>query len=300
MDEKSGYVYALINPSQEGLVRIEVTRGDPAQGAKDISIASNAESPYIVIFEQWFQDCKAALAFIQDHLAEHESSEKGGFISASNTEAIRAILEAKSRLEPPNRPEQTAESNTLEDTAKRNRRNFCRQLLTEGQRYQYGDPSTPKDESEAIKVYEKAIDMNCFDANRLIGTLYYERYVFKTASDLDLRKALKYYEDDISNGNSRCWGDAARCYEKLRAYRNAEICWGNFWRHGKDLKKTLDKDSQDHYAARFQEYMTSAARREHRKLTLQVAINVGSTYDELPEGRNEAQYRALFHVDYPG
>ena len=296
MYENSGYVYALINPSLEGQVRIEVTKGDPFDGAKDLSIASNNTASYIVIFEQWFKDCVAAAEFVQHRLAKYRSAETEGFFRISNTDVVLTILEAKKALDEPEKP---ARADSLVDTAKRNRRKFCNQLLVEGRRFQYGDSSTAKDEEEAIKVFMKAIDMNCLDANRLLGTLYFERFTFQTSSVLDLQMALKFYEADISKGNSRCWGDAARCYESLQQYRKAEIYWVNFWEGMKENIADLDKKSQNLYSTSFQKYMISPARLDHRELTLNIATKVGAVFSELPEGKNEKQYETLFGEDYP-
>lgn len=88
-----GYIYAMINSSIEGQVKIGKTTRDPYERAKELSSATGVPTPFIVVFYKHFKDC---------HLAEktiHQFLEKKGcrvnnnreFFNISTTEAIDVI-----------------------------------------------------------------------------------------------------------------------------------------------------------------------------------------------------------------
>ena len=60
MENAKGYVYVMINPSCEGLVKIGKTTKDPEERAKDLSSATGVATPFIVVYKRLFNDCSIA------------------------------------------------------------------------------------------------------------------------------------------------------------------------------------------------------------------------------------------------
>lgn len=94
-----GYVYALLNSTIPGLVKIGKTERDPDERAKELSGATGIPTPFAVAYAEWFQDCSAAEDYV------HALLEQKGFRVARNREffcaplkaAIQAIMKAKER-----------------------------------------------------------------------------------------------------------------------------------------------------------------------------------------------------------
>ena len=60
MENNKGYVYVMINPSYEGLVKIGKTTKDPDARAKELSSATGIATPFIVAYKRMFNDCHVA------------------------------------------------------------------------------------------------------------------------------------------------------------------------------------------------------------------------------------------------
>ena len=87
-----GYIYALINPSLEGLVKVGKTTGTPELRAKELSAATGVPAPFIVAFEVYTEDCDKAETFV------HTALELKGYRLSDNKEFFRAPLKEVVRL----------------------------------------------------------------------------------------------------------------------------------------------------------------------------------------------------------
>lgn len=61
---EAGYIYVLINPSMDGLVKIGKTTRDPSGRAKELSGATGVPSPFLLAYETLIGDCSAAEEFV--------------------------------------------------------------------------------------------------------------------------------------------------------------------------------------------------------------------------------------------
>jgi len=94
---ESGYIYALINPSLEGLVKIGKTTRDPKTRAADLSSATGVPTPFILAYEEHFTDITAAETFLHTLLKKkgHQISDSREFFDVDLKDAIMAIQSAK-------------------------------------------------------------------------------------------------------------------------------------------------------------------------------------------------------------
>lgn len=94
-----GYVYALVNSTMPGLVKVGKTEREPDQRAKELSVATGIPIAFVVAYAELFKDCSAAEGYV------HALLEQKGFRVAQNREffcapvkaAIQAIIKAKER-----------------------------------------------------------------------------------------------------------------------------------------------------------------------------------------------------------
>ena len=93
----NGYVYVLMNPSMQNLVKIGKTKREPEERAKELSSTTGVPTPFVVVYNCYFESCSNAESFIHKYL-EHK-----GFRVSSNREffeipikdAIDSVLKAK-------------------------------------------------------------------------------------------------------------------------------------------------------------------------------------------------------------
>lgn len=82
----SGYVYALVNPSLEGLVKVGKTTTSPEKRAAELSSSTGVPMPFIVAYSVIVSDCDLAEKYI------HGLLEKNGFRVTTNREFFQAPL----------------------------------------------------------------------------------------------------------------------------------------------------------------------------------------------------------------
>jgi tetratricopeptide (TPR) repeat protein len=93
----NGYVYVLMNPSLQNMVKIGKTTRNPEERAKELSTATGVPTPFVVVYSCLFESCTEAEAFVHTYL------ELKGFRISSNreffeipiTEAIDSVIKAK-------------------------------------------------------------------------------------------------------------------------------------------------------------------------------------------------------------
>lgn len=95
-----GFLYVLINASMPGVVKVGKTERDPESRAKELSGVTGVPTPFVVVYQEFFDDCSAAEEFV------HALLEEGGYRVATNREffsappkvAIQAVVKAKAAL----------------------------------------------------------------------------------------------------------------------------------------------------------------------------------------------------------
>lgn len=93
---KAGYLYLLVNPSMEGLVKIGRTARSPKKRARELSEATGVPTPFILVFDAFVEDCVRAERFVHNELElrGYRVSEGREFFQVAPTEAIHVMQEA--------------------------------------------------------------------------------------------------------------------------------------------------------------------------------------------------------------
>jgi len=91
-----GYVYVLMNPSMEGMVKIGKTQREPEKRAKELSSTTGVPTPFVVVYESYFESCSEAEDFVHTSLGVkgHRVSENREFFEIPTKVAIDALMEA--------------------------------------------------------------------------------------------------------------------------------------------------------------------------------------------------------------
>ena len=76
----NGYVYVLMNPSMQNLVKIGKTKREPEERAKELSSTTGIPTPFVVVYSCYFESCSEVEYFIHKYL------ETEGFRVSSNRE----------------------------------------------------------------------------------------------------------------------------------------------------------------------------------------------------------------------
>lgn len=185
----AGYIYALINSSMPGLVKVGRTSKEPSERAKELSTATGVATAFIVAYQRKFANCIAAEE--QTHIIlEHK-----GFRVSKNREFFEAplhiIVETISSL-----PDQTSKAynSPLNYTTEDDSTDIGEDLKEEGMRLILGDDTTFPNKKRGIQLLEKSASLGNTVACIFLGNLHLKGHVVP----LDKDKALSYYERSLT------------------------------------------------------------------------------------------------------
>ena len=91
----AGYLYLLVNPSMEGLVKIGKTTRNPRERAKELGVATGVPTPFILVFDVYVDDCHRAEEYVHTRLGKNRVSSKREFFQVPTNDAIKVLLEAQ-------------------------------------------------------------------------------------------------------------------------------------------------------------------------------------------------------------
>lgn len=97
--ETRGYIYAMINPSIKGMIKVGKTKRDPEERARELSAHTGVPTAYMVAYAVEVGDCDCAERYVHSKLAEknHRVSNNREFFSASLSDIVSIMMEAETR-----------------------------------------------------------------------------------------------------------------------------------------------------------------------------------------------------------
>jgi len=253
-----GFVYALINPSMTGLVKVGRTERDPTGRAHELSSATGVPTAFVLAFKRYFCDCVAAEGFV------HAWLEKRGFRVAANREFFRAPLDdvvaaiveapgASSAVEEDEEgllshaPDPFLDSLTL-DSPSAEEPIAWKVVFDEAEGYYYGFDNYLQDYSEALKLYKQCAKLGAECAYLKIGKMYLAGE--GCAKDEDT--ALEYLKEGACRGYSYCYAEMALFFAEEHP-ENSMKCWDRFFAALPMPDEKLSCDYAYNYLAGFME-----------------------------------------------
>jgi tetratricopeptide (TPR) repeat protein len=229
MPQDPGYVYALFNPSAEGLVKIGRTSKNPEERAKELSSGTGVPTPFVVIYQAYFDDCTAAEIFVHTLLEDKRVSENREFYRVSNTEAVQAILEAEKEYSKDNTGLKSKGTEKFEKIAIEDQKtsaDVCQEIMEIAEEHYWGLGETLEDHEEARIYFQKAVNLGCPEAYWKLGNMYRDG----EGGNTDIKKAVGLYKQGSKKGNLECWGELAKYYSEMEdGFSNAITCYLKYY-----------------------------------------------------------------------
>jgi tetratricopeptide (TPR) repeat protein len=244
-----GFLYVLANSAMPGLVKVGKTTRTPSERAGELSGVTGIPTPFIVIYEQLFQDCDAAETFVHTYLAQkgHRVSDAREFFNAPSNIVIRAFGLAPGAIDG-----SATESDTDSADEFFERRapdeldalilmqspqtNPWDDVLAEADNYYYGHDDYIQDYAEALRLYLQSAKLGSIAAYKAIGGIY----ELGEGVRIDAVKALNFYKEGARKGSWFCYWKMGMLFGDQGNYDNADKCFSLFL---KNLPLTLDDDS---------------------------------------------------------
>jgi hypothetical protein len=98
-----GYIYALINYSMPGLVKIGRTTRAPGERGTELSAATGVPTPFVLLLDVLVPDAEAAEAQVHHILEQrgYRAADNREFFTAPPSEVIRLLLQVREVSESP-------------------------------------------------------------------------------------------------------------------------------------------------------------------------------------------------------
>ena len=222
----AGFLYVLINASMPDVVKVGKTERDPEGRAKELSGVTGVPTPFVVVYEELFDDCTVAEQYV------HTLLEAGGYRVAANREffsapvkvAIEAVIKAKAALgrgesggqpalvTPPSEPSAISQPEPWEG------------ILGDAKAASWGLGDAIQDLDEAARLYAQAAKLGSAEACYLLAMLNRSED-FPGASDSE---ALKWLNEGARRGHVPCYAGLATLYLVQRHLPNARKCWARY------------------------------------------------------------------------
>ena len=217
MDSTAGYVYILINPSLNGVVKIGKTQNNPDERAKELSSATGVPTPFFVAYSSYFKDCSAVEIFVHTRLESNRLAGNREFFRVSVQKAIEIVREAEATFGIV--PEPTTSKNLIAMETSTKPLAPWKVVFRAANAYFYGTGDTIQDQSEALQLYQKAAKLGSSSAYWIIGDMY----LLGKGCTQDIQKARNIFLEGTKAGNDLCWTGLANVYWRDNHFDN----WNN-------------------------------------------------------------------------
>ncbi len=256
-----GIVYALVNPSLPGMLKIGRTNRDVEQRAKELSSSTGVPTPFIVIFQESFSDCVNAEIFIHTYLEEngYRVSTNREFFQIEPNIAIRAIMQAKScdnlqwnntisNADTEDQPQIDSTDNLLSNYHEametfnsiiNNTSSIWLPHHKQGDIYLYGIGDELEDTDAALREYNIAIKLGSPYSAYNIAVIYQ----IGLGVTIDHEKALYFSKEGAKRGDARCYCVMAYIYDINNNQSNSAKCWDRFFTSDDFINSTLLNES---------------------------------------------------------
>lgn len=216
----NGYIYILINPSMEGLIKVGKTNRDPQTRADELSKATGVPTNFVVGYQLEVKNCTRAEEFVHAWLEKkgYRINQNREFFNAPMTEAINAILEYK-KID----KEFNDECNILENNNHENYPAWADEEKDAMDAF-LGNGNVLQNYNVALKHFKMAIKLGSVQSYRFVGVCFKNGYGCSKSPDV----ALEYFTEGAEHGDDYCYGEMADLYFWIGHIENAIKCWNRY------------------------------------------------------------------------
>jgi hypothetical protein len=235
----AGYIYVLANSAMPGLVKIGKTTRLPSARAEELSGVTGVATPFIIVYEEFFDDCDSVEAFVHHKLSDGglRISENREFFRAPVSDVIKVILSARSgSMNRSNSSVPSADDLISGDDDSLSE--FRLQgyvppqpwddLMEEAERHYYGHDGYLQDYAEAFELFRDAARLGSPRAYRRLGDMYR----IGEGVRADAEKALEFYKEGVRKKNHLCYANMTRLFLGNDSVENAQKAFAKFIEQG--------------------------------------------------------------------
>lgn len=233
-----GFLYVLANSSMPGVVKVGKTTRSPTDRAAELSGVTGVATPFIVVYDQLFQDCHSAESFVHAYLAEkgHRVADNREFFNAPVNLVVRAIGLAPRQIDSDPSVFDASEAsdelislNVGDELDDLNLESSVPQepwvaLFEEAEAHYYGYGDYLVDYAEALRLFRQAATLGSTEAYGRIG----QQYLNGEGTPKNSAKALEFFKEGVRRGRPTCYFLMAQMFFGEQNDANADKCFSLF------------------------------------------------------------------------
>ncbi len=238
---QQGWVYVLVNPTFPGLVKVGRTTRLPSTRVAELSQATGVPTPFILVFEQAFEDCVAAERDIHaalDRCGMREAANRE-FFRGTTTEIVRLISRYAGQM-----------SNEDADDAL----TTGAALLQQGDRRLFGEGSNLQDLTDAIRYYQLAAARGSLLAFERLGVIFAQT---QGATRSGRARSTAFLREGARRGNYYCYCDLAAAAAEIGDTPNFSKAWDLFFSYRQSARLAEVENGDDRYPTALRRYVVT-------------------------------------------
>lgn len=235
-----GYIYVLINPSLDGLVKIGKTTRSPENRVNELSSATGVPTPFQLVYWAEFEDCDSAERVLHNVFTERgvRVSDNREFFRIKPHEVIPVILTLQQGMSP--LEHKTHLTQHEDESSQINNASLIESLVTDAKAHLTGGAGKFQDVSKSIAIFKKAFNLGSVEACLNLGVIYRDNDNVK-----NLQKSKEYLLHGIERGALASHAELGITFSLLNEISNSEIAWEQFL----ESASKLDESSRGKYCA---------------------------------------------------
>jgi hypothetical protein len=246
MEQQVGFLYVLANSAMPGVVKVGKTTRSPVERASELSGATGLPTPFIVVYEQLFQDCSAAESFVHVYLARqgYRVADNRDFFNAPVNLVVKAISLAPGAMDdaqfavpapveeddllPASAPDELDGLSLSSSPASSNAPSYpWDSVFKEAANHYYGSDDYIQDYAEALRLFRQAAKLGSLPAYGSIGDMHRRGEGVRE----DKAKALDFYKEGARKGSLYCYWQMGMLFGRENNQANADKCFALFLRN---------------------------------------------------------------------
>lgn len=208
-----GYIYVLVNSSLPGLVKIGKTTRSPSERVGELSGATGVPMPFVIAYEQLFEDCGATERHVHAALAERGArlTANREFFTAKPADVIRIIMSAPGLLDPSDARATGADGGggaDADEPCDDPLNGLLRGLLDKAASCEVGDDGVFQGHERAYQLYARAASLGSAEAYERMGVFHMRGLGTRASND----EALECFKRSIDLGNFYALSEVAKLH----------------------------------------------------------------------------------------
>lgn len=236
-----GFIYVMINPSLEGMVKIGKSSRDPKLRAIELSSATGVPTPFIVAYQIFVNDTNHIEKLLHTFFEEknYKISDNREFFSAPLSEVIEIMTTFKSEVKVEDSTSAEKDPVRRQDNNDKTISDMLKSLEKEAFRYENGLNGCLQDYREAINIYKKASKLGSSISYYRLGEIYRDEYNSTGLKNYQL--AIENFKNGVQSGSSQSYAGLAMIYLQQGHLENMSKCWDKFIEMEQDRYTRGDK-----------------------------------------------------------